>query len=156
MLATYSLAGLAGCAFDHLCLPHGAWLHAKRRFRCLARSPLLSVEFDSNLLTASQVIAADSNEEQLRHAKPAQNVTYRHSDAHSMDLPDNCADLVTVASALHWLELPRFYRECRRVLKPHGCLAAWAIPLVRRTYTCEQRHAGTGFPSGDRADYLAQ
>jgi hypothetical protein len=37
---------------------------------------------------------------------------------------------VTAASALHWFDLPRFYKEVRRVLKPHGCLAAWAIPLV--------------------------
>lgn len=78
-----------------------------------------------------QVVATDGNEEQLKHAKAAQNVIYRYSDAHSIDLPDSCADLVTAASALHWFELSRFYKECRRVLKPHGCLAAWAIPLVR-------------------------
>lgn len=62
---------------------------------------------------------------------PAANVTYQHGDAHSIPLPNNSADLVTAASALHWFDLPAFYKEVRRVLKPHGCLAAWAIPLVR-------------------------
>lgn len=78
-----------------------------------------------------QVLATDGSKEQLAHATPAPNVTYEQSDAHSIPLPDGSADLITVASALHWFELPRFYRECRRALKPHGCLAAWAIPLVR-------------------------
>jgi ubiquinone/menaquinone biosynthesis C-methylase UbiE len=77
-----------------------------------------------------RVLATDGNAEQLRHADAAApNVTYQHADAHAIPLDDATADLVTAASALHWLELPRFLRECRRVLKPHGCLAAWAIPL---------------------------
>lgn len=79
----------------------------------------------------TQVLATDGNEAQLRHATPAPNVTYQHGDAHSIPLQDSSADLVTAASALHWFELPQFYKEVRRVLKTHGCLAAWAIPLVR-------------------------
>jgi ubiquinone/menaquinone biosynthesis C-methylase UbiE len=77
-----------------------------------------------------QVLATDGNEQQLQHATQAPNVTYQHGDAHSIPLQDSSVDLVTAASALHWFDLPRFYREVRRVLKPHGCLAAWAIPLV--------------------------
>ncbi|KAF6264472.1 S-adenosyl-L-methionine-dependent methyltransferase [Scenedesmus sp. NREL 46B-D3] len=76
-----------------------------------------------------QVVATDGNVEQLRHAKLAPNVTYKISDAHSIQLPNGCADLITAASALHWFEHDRFYRETRRVLKPHGVVAAWAIPL---------------------------
>ena len=33
--------------------------------------------------------------------------------------------MVTVAQALHWLELPEFYAEARRVLRPGGLLVAW-------------------------------
>lgn len=51
-------------------------------------------------------------------------------------------DLVTAASALHWFDLPAFYREVRRVLKPHGCLAAWAIPLVRTAQGSHSRDDG--------------
>ena len=32
---------------------------------------------------------------------------------------------MTVASAFHWLDFPRFYDEVRRVAKPNGILAAW-------------------------------
>jgi hypothetical protein len=34
-------------------------------------------------------------------------------------------DLVTVAQALHWLEVEEFYREADRVLAPGGVLAVW-------------------------------
>ncbi|KAF8072614.1 methyltransferase [Scenedesmus sp. PABB004] len=76
-----------------------------------------------------RVLATDANAAQLRHATPAANVEYARGDAHDVALPDGAADAVTVASALHWLELRRFYGEVRRVLKPHGVFAAWAIPL---------------------------
>lgn len=103
-------------------------------FRCLTQHahPSLLCSL-TNVCINRQVLATDGNEQQLRHAAPAPNVTYQHGDAHSIPLQDSSADLVTAASALHWFELPRFYREVRRVLKPHGCLAAWAIPLVSGT-----------------------
>lgn len=81
------------------------------------------------------MLATDANEQQLRHAKPAPrgNVRYQCSDAHTISLPDGAADLVVAASALHWFDTRRFFAEARRVLNPaHGCLAAWAIPLVRQ------------------------
>jgi SAM-dependent methyltransferase len=34
-------------------------------------------------------------------------------------------DLITVAQALHWLEVPVFYAEARRVLAPGGAVAVW-------------------------------
>lgn len=42
-------------------------------------------------------------------------------------------DLVTVAQALHWFDLERFYAEVRRVLKPDGIIAAWAYKLASVT-----------------------
>jgi ubiquinone/menaquinone biosynthesis C-methylase UbiE len=60
-----------------------------------------------HLFTLLQVVATDGNEEQLRNAKPAPNVTYKFSDAHSIQLQDGCADLITAASALHWFEHDR-------------------------------------------------
>eukprot|EP00882_Tetradesmus_deserticola_P014525 GHRQ01015448.1.p1 GENE.GHRQ01015448.1~~GHRQ01015448.1.p1 ORF type:complete len:208 (+),score=10.79 GHRQ01015448.1:470-1093(+) len=42
----------------------------------------------------------------------------------------------------------RFYRETRRVLKPHGVVAAWAIPLVRTVCWCNKPMMAT---SGCRA-----
>jgi ubiquinone/menaquinone biosynthesis C-methylase UbiE len=49
------------------------------------------------------VIAQDGSAEQLQHAdRQHANIQYQQADAHSMGLPDHCADLVTVAQALHW------------------------------------------------------
>jgi ubiquinone/menaquinone biosynthesis C-methylase UbiE len=50
-----------------------------------------------------KVIAQDGSEQQLQHAdRQHPNVEYQQADAHSTGLPDDCADLVTVAQALHW------------------------------------------------------
>ena len=38
---------------------------------------------------------------------------------------------VTVAQALHWLHLPAFYEEARRVLVPDGVLAVWCYGIQR-------------------------
>lgn len=57
----------------------------------------LAASFDS-------VIAQDGSQAQLDHADrgSAPNVAYQLADAHDTALPAGCADLVTVAQALHW------------------------------------------------------
>jgi SAM-dependent methyltransferase len=37
---------------------------------------------------------------------------------------------VTVAQALHWFDLPRFYAEVRRVLRPDGLLVVWCYGVA--------------------------
>lgn len=44
---------------------------------------------------------------------------------------EGSVDLVTVAQALHWLDLGRFYGEVRRVLKPGGAIAVWCYGHVQ-------------------------
>lgn len=39
--------------------------------------------------------------------------------------------MITVASALHWLDIHAFYNECRKALKPGGIFAAWAYNLFK-------------------------
>lgn len=51
----------------------------------------------------NKVVALDGSAQQLQHAdRQHANVEYQQADAHSTGLPDACADLVTVAQALHW------------------------------------------------------
>ena len=72
-----------------------------------------------------EVIGTDLSGEQLQHAAPHNRVTYRVAVAESSGLPSAQFDLVTVAQALHWFDLKRFYAEVRRVLRPDGVLAVW-------------------------------
>ncbi len=45
------------------------------------------------------------------------------SPAETLPVPAGSARLVTVAQALHWFDLARFFSEVRRVLAPDGVLA---------------------------------
>ena len=40
---------------------------------------------------------------------------------------------MTVATAFHWLDFPRFYAEARRVAKPDGILACWGYKVLSVT-----------------------
>lgn len=72
-----------------------------------------------------EVLATDASAAQLAQAQPAPNVRYRLAPAEAAGLPDQHVDLVTVAQALHWFDLDRFWPEVRRVLRPGGVFAAW-------------------------------
>jgi SAM-dependent methyltransferase len=72
-----------------------------------------------------RVVATDASAEQIRHARPHPLIGYRVAPAEASGLPDRSVDLVTVAQAAHWFDLPRFYGEVARVLKPGGVLALW-------------------------------
>lgn len=76
-----------------------------------------------------RVIATDASREQIAAATPHPKVEYRVAVAEESRLPDGAAGLITVAQALHWFKLDRFYAEARRVLKSGGVLAAWAYGM---------------------------
>ncbi|KAL8045006.1 hypothetical protein ABFS82_08G084700 [Erythranthe guttata] len=83
-----------------------------------------------------QVIATDTSEPQLKHATPHPRIRYLHTppslsddDLANLIAPgnnDSSLDLITVAQAVHWFDLPRFYSLANRLLrKPGGILAVW-------------------------------
>lgn len=78
----------------------------------------------------AQVTATDASPEQIASAEPHPNVTYRVALAEESGLPDASVGLVTVAQALHWFDLPRFYAEVKRVLVPSGVLAVWCYGIT--------------------------
>ena len=49
-----------------------------------------------------RVVALDLDPEQLKHADAVHNVTYKVAAAEQLGMNDGCADLVAVASGLHW------------------------------------------------------
>ena len=71
------------------------------------------------------VVATDASADQVRHAAPHPRIEYRVAPAEASGLADRSVDLVTVAQAAHWFDLPRFYAEVSRVLKPGGAIALW-------------------------------
>jgi len=78
-----------------------------------------------------RVVATDGSAAQLEHARPAARVEYRIAPEAASGLAPASTDLVTVAQALHWLDLDAFYPEVHRVLKPRGVLAAWCYARCR-------------------------
>jgi SAM-dependent methyltransferase len=77
-----------------------------------------------------KVIATDASREQIAQAPPADGIEFRVAPAEQTGLPSAAVDLVTVAQAVHWFDLPRFYAEVRRVLRPRGVLACWCYTLL--------------------------
>lgn len=89
-----------------------------------------------------RVLATDASKEQIASATPHPKIVYRVAPAEQSGLPDASAGLITVAQALHWFDLERFYAEARRALKPGGVLAVWAY--------------GMNEVEGDRVNQLVQ
>ena len=77
-----------------------------------------------------RVIATDPSQSQLDNAQPHAKVSYRRTPAEACGLDAASVDLLTVAQAIHWFDLERFYAEARRVLKPGGIIAAWTYTLL--------------------------
>lgn len=79
----------------------------------------------------ARVVGVDASAQQLAHAAPHPRVEYRVAPAERTDLADGSADLVTAAQAAHWFDLPAFWREARRVVRPGGLVAALGYRLMR-------------------------
>lgn len=78
-----------------------------------------------------RVIATDASRDQIARAEPHARVTYRVAAEADSGLGAGSVDLVTVAQALHWLDVEAFYQEARRVLRPEGVIAVWCYALAR-------------------------
>ena len=77
-----------------------------------------------------RVIASDASAAQVEQAAQAPNLEYRVSPAEILNTPNASLDLITVAQAIHWFDLPRFFAEADRALKPDGLLAIWGYQLL--------------------------
>ncbi|KAI3435467.1 uncharacterized protein J3R85_006076 [Psidium guajava] len=97
-----------------------------------------------------QVIATDISEAQLSFAMPHPRVRYMHTPQSMTEDEmvaliggENRVDLITVATAVHWFDLPKFYKLAKRLLrKPGGILAVWAyndLVVSPEIYTISKR-----------------
>ena len=85
---------------------------------------MLAAHFD-------QVVGTDASSAQLRAAAHAPRVVYLASLAESSALRGRRVDLITVAQALHWMDLLKFYAEVDRVAAPGAALAVWGYSRLR-------------------------
>jgi ubiquinone/menaquinone biosynthesis C-methylase UbiE len=78
----------------------------------------------------SAVVASDISRTQLASGAPRAGLHRVAAAAERCPLADSSIDLVTVAQALHWIDLPAFYSEVGRVVAPGGAIAAWSYDLA--------------------------
>ena len=81
-----------------------------------------------------RVVGMDISETQIEQAKlkccqsdyqSKTNVEFIVGDAHRLPIESASVDLLTCATAWHWLDPEKFYAEAKRVLKPRGCIAVY-------------------------------
>lgn len=77
-----------------------------------------------------RVVAIDASEAQLDQAPPHPRVEYLQQAAESISLPADSVDLVTVAQALHWFVIDKFFERVEAVLKTDGILAIWSYGMA--------------------------
>ena len=77
-----------------------------------------------------EVIATDASAAQIEHALHRKGVKYSVARAEDSGIPVASVDLISVAQALHWFDLPAFAAEANRVLKANGILAAWTYGVL--------------------------
>lgn len=78
----------------------------------------------------SRVVGTDLSDKQVVNAQAAPNVEYLVSPAEHLPVAAASVDLLTVAQALHWFDLGRFWPEVKRVLAPTGVVAVWTYGLL--------------------------
>ena len=78
----------------------------------------------------TRVIATDLSASQIENATRHPRIEYRVAPAEQSGLTPDSIDLVAVAAAIHWFDLPRFYAEVRRVMRDGGVLAAWTYHVA--------------------------
>lgn len=77
---------------------------------------------------AEKVVGVDPSPDMLREAQEKtreSNVTFQAGFGHETGLPDSCADIVTCASSLHWMEPTPTLNEVRRIMRSGGVFAAY-------------------------------
>jgi len=78
----------------------------------------------------TSVSATDISVSQLQEATKKTNIAYTNTRVEKTNFPPNSFNLISVAQAIHWFDIPAFYAEVNRVSKPGGVLAVWGYNLI--------------------------
>jgi len=85
-----------------------------------------------------KVVASDASAAQIEAAESDPKIEYRIAPAEASGLDGDSIDLITVAQALHWFDIPGFFDEAQRVLKPGGVLAFWSYERCLVNSDCDE------------------
>ena len=77
-----------------------------------------------------KVFATDISSAQLEQAIYSDNIVYAVG-AEEIDQPDSSIDLITVAQAIHWFNIEKFFTCAARVGTPDAVIAVWGYGLLR-------------------------
>lgn len=77
----------------------------------------------------SCVIANDISAAQLEEAVQKSNITYLHGRAEEITPATGTIDLICIAQAIHWLDIPSLTGQVTRSLKAGGVFAYWGYSL---------------------------
>jgi len=90
----------------------------------------------------ARVHAVEPNAAMRAAAQAHPRVTWVDGTAESTNLAANTHDLVVVAQAFHWFDVPKALAEFRRILRPHGRLAiVWNKRSREEAFTLGYRMA---------------
>lgn len=78
-----------------------------------------------------RVEATDASAEQIARAIPHPGINYSVATAERSPFPDHSIDILTVAQAAHWFDLPAFFAEARRVVRPGGVIVLWCYGTMK-------------------------
>jgi SAM-dependent methyltransferase len=116
---------------------HGRPYHHERTLRVIVDAldvrPGVAVDVASGTGLSTRALAAlgfspvgvESVEAMTRIARQSTNLRFVVCVAEALPLADHTATLVTVSSAIHWIDPDEFFREARRILKSQGIVAAY-------------------------------
>lgn len=79
----------------------------------------------------TRVEATDISETQLLLAPQRPNITYQLSRAEQTPFAPQSFDLITIAQAVHWLDVDAFHAEVHRLARPGAVVAEWGYGLVQ-------------------------
>ena len=75
---------------------------------------------------APNIIGIEPNNDMRAAAQAsAPEIAFQKGYSNQTGLPDECADIVTISQAFHWMDIPSTLDEVYRVLKPGGVLAVY-------------------------------
>jgi ubiquinone/menaquinone biosynthesis C-methylase UbiE len=77
------------------------------------------------------VIGVDMSQTQLDQATQHSKITYQQGtvETYLTILPSQSVQCMTSAQAVHWMDIPSFYKQVHRLLEPGGVLALWTYGM---------------------------